>query len=85
MNHRGSWEVTPLLAGLVGMLAASPVLGQQSPEGACDIIVSELEAKTYEKNFFMRGRHFPKDIARNSQMMSMQRGQREAATASTKE
>ena len=52
-------------------------------EAACDVIVSKLEAKTYEKNFFMRGRHFPKDIARNGQMLTMARGAREAAPQAT--
>jgi len=42
-------------------------------ETAADIITSRFEAKTYEKNFFMRGRHFPKDIGRNRQMLELQR------------
>lgn len=46
-------------------------------ESACDIITSKFEAKTYEKNFFMRGRHFPKDMARNKQMLEMARSQQE--------
>lgn len=54
-------------------------------EAACDIIVSKLEAKTYEKNFFQRGRHFPKDQWRNNQMLAMQRGQRESVTSANKE
>ena len=33
------------------------------------------QAKTYEKNLLMRGRHFPKDIARNKQVLEMQRQQ----------
>lgn len=50
-------------------------------EQASDVIVSKLEAKTYEKNYFMRGRHFPKDIWRNGQMLAMQRGQKAAISA----
>ena len=50
-------------------------------EQATDVIVSKLEAKTYEKNFFSRGRHFPKDIWRNNQMMTMSRSQKTALTA----
>lgn len=49
-------------------------------EGICDIIASKFEAKTYEKNFFMRGRHFPKDAMRNRQMLEMAR-EKETAQA----
>ncbi len=42
-------------------------------ENATEIIVSRFEAKTYEKNFFMRGRHFPKDGERVKQIMEVQR------------
>lgn len=44
-------------------------------ESVADIVISKFGAKTYEKNFFMRGRHFPKEIARNKQMLEMQRQQ----------
>ncbi|MFH1095551.1 MAG: adenosylmethionine decarboxylase [Candidatus Micrarchaeota archaeon] len=54
-------------------------------EAACDIIVSKLGAKTYEKNFFQRGRHFPKDIWRNGQIMTMAREQKQAMAASEEE
>jgi S-adenosylmethionine decarboxylase len=47
-------------------------------EQAADVIISELKAKTYEKNMFNRGRHFPKDVWRNGQMLEMQREQKEA-------
>ncbi len=50
-------------------------------ESATNVIVSKLEAKTYERNSFMRGRHFPKDMWRNGQMMAMQRGQKQAMSA----
>ena len=40
---------------------------------AVDIIASKFEAKTYEKNFLMRGRHFPKDILRNRQIIELER------------
>jgi len=49
-------------------------------EGICDIIASKFEAKTYEKNFFMRGRHFPKDSMRSKQMLEMER-EKETAQA----
>jgi hypothetical protein len=42
-------------------------------EAAADIIASKFEAKTYEKNFLMRGRHFPKDIMRNRQIIELER------------
>jgi S-adenosylmethionine decarboxylase len=42
-------------------------------ESAADIIASKFEAKTYEKNLLMRGRHFPKDIMRNRQIMELER------------
>lgn len=42
-------------------------------ESAVDIIASKFEAKSYEKNFFMRGRHFPKDIMRTRQIMELER------------
>ena len=42
-------------------------------ESTADIIASKFEAKTYEKNFLMRGRHFPKDMMRNRQMIEMER------------
>ena len=49
-------------------------------EAAADIIASKFEAKTYEKNFLMRGRHFPKDIWRNRQVMELERA-RESSKA----
>jgi S-adenosylmethionine decarboxylase len=42
-------------------------------EGASDIIASKFEAKTYERNFLMRGRHFPKDLARAGQTVELER------------
>jgi len=42
-------------------------------EAAVDIIASKFEAKTYEKNFLMRGRHFPKDVVRNRQIIELER------------
>jgi len=42
-------------------------------EAAVDIIASKFEAKTYEKNFLMRGRHFPKDVMRNRQIIELER------------
>jgi len=42
-------------------------------EAAVDIIASKFEAKTYEKNFLMRGRHFPRDIMRNRQIIELER------------
>ena len=42
-------------------------------ESASDIIASRFEAKTYERNFLMRGRHFPKDIARSRQIIQLER------------
>jgi len=53
-------------------------------ESASDIIASKFEAKTYERNFMMRGRHFPKDIARSRQIIELERG-REAPTAVPRE
>jgi len=53
-------------------------------ESASDIIASKFEAKTYERNFMMRGRHFPKDIARSRQIIELERG-REAPTAIPRE
>ncbi|OIO21673.1 adenosylmethionine decarboxylase [Candidatus Micrarchaeota archaeon CG11_big_fil_rev_8_21_14_0_20_47_5] len=48
-------------------------------ENATEIIISKFEAKTYEKNFFMRGRHFPKDTDRVKQIMEVQRVQAQEA------
>ena len=42
-------------------------------ESASEIIASRFEAKVYEKNFMMRGRHFPKDIARSRQIIELER------------
>ena len=42
-------------------------------ESASDIIASKFEAKTYERNFLMRGRHFPKDIWRARQAVELER------------
>jgi len=53
-------------------------------ESASDIIASKFEAKTYERNFMMRGRHFPKDIARSRQIIELERD-REAPTAIPRE
>ena len=47
-------------------------------ESGSDIIASKFEAKTYERNFLMRGRHFPKDIARSRQIIELER-EREGA------
>ncbi|MEM2963020.1 MAG: adenosylmethionine decarboxylase [Candidatus Anstonellales archaeon] len=44
-------------------------------ENATEVIISKFEAKTYEKNFFMRGRHFPKDYGRIRSVMEIQRMQ----------
>ena len=49
-------------------------------ESASDIIASKFEAKTYERNFLMRGRHFPKDVARSRQIIELER-EREGAKA----
>ena len=49
-------------------------------EAAVDIIASKFEAKTYEKNFLMRGRHFPKDVVRNRQIIELER-ERETSKA----
>ncbi|MFA6214609.1 MAG: adenosylmethionine decarboxylase [Candidatus Micrarchaeia archaeon] len=49
-------------------------------ESATDIIASKFEAKSYEKNFMMRGRHFPKDIVRNRQIIELER-ERESGRA----
>ena len=38
-------------------------------------LLKELGAKTYEKNVLNRGRHFPKDIMQNKQMLDMRRAQ----------
>ena len=46
---------------------------------AADLVVNKFEAKTYEKNFFMRGRHFPKDTERVKQVMEVQRAQAQKA------
>lgn len=54
-------------------------------EQATNVIVSKLEAKTYEKNFFSRGRHFPKDMWRNGQMLAMSRGQKQTLSAKESE
>jgi len=51
-------------------------------EAAVDIIASKFEAKTYEKNFLMRGRHFPKDVARNRQIIELER-ERESSRVKT--
>ena len=53
-------------------------------EAAVDIIASKFEAKTYEKNFFMRGRHFPKDVMRNRQIIELER-ERESSRVKTSE
>ena len=53
-------------------------------ESASDIIASKFEAKTYERNFMMRGRHFPKDIMRNRQTMQLER-ERETSKAKDSE
>ena len=53
-------------------------------EAAADIIASKFEAKTYEKNFFMRGRHFPKDVMRNRQIIELER-ERESSRVKTSE
>ena len=53
-------------------------------EAAADIIASKFEAKNYEKNFFMRGRHFPKDIMRNRQTIELER-ERESSKAKSGE
>ena len=42
------------------------------------MIVKEFGAKTYEKNVLNRGRHFPKDLMQNKQMLDMQRAQKES-------
>lgn len=42
-------------------------------ENASDIITSKFEAKTFERNFMMRGRHFPKDIERSRQIVELAR------------
>ncbi len=47
-------------------------------EKAEDYILSTFEAKASEKNYFMRGRHFPKDVERNKQMLEMMRSRLEA-------
>lgn len=52
-------------------------------EAASDIVVSKLGAKTYEKNFFQRGRHFPKDMWRNGQAIAMSREQKAVAAPET--
>jgi len=49
---------------------------------AADIIASKFEAKSYEKNFLMRGRHFPKDTMRNRQIIELERG-RESSRVKT--
>ncbi|VVC00641.1 S-adenosylmethionine decarboxylase proenzyme [uncultured archaeon] len=53
-------------------------------DSACDIIASKYEAKTYERNFLMRGRHFPKDIWRARQTMELER-ERETGKVASKE
>ncbi|MCX8196829.1 MAG: adenosylmethionine decarboxylase [Candidatus Micrarchaeota archaeon] len=42
-------------------------------ESGAEIIASKFEAKTYERNFMMRGRHFPKDILRTRQTLELER------------
>ncbi|MFH1306549.1 MAG: adenosylmethionine decarboxylase [Candidatus Micrarchaeota archaeon] len=42
------------------------------------MVVEMFDAKTYEKNSFERGRHFPKGKVRNKQLLAMQRVQRKA-------
>ncbi|MBM3229714.1 adenosylmethionine decarboxylase [Candidatus Parvarchaeota archaeon] len=42
-------------------------------EKAEKAIVSKFEAKAYEKNFMMRGRHFPKEMMRVNQLLEMGR------------
>jgi len=44
-----------------------------------EMVVKTFGAKTYEKNSFERGKHFPKDAKRNRQIMAMQRMQKQAA------
>lgn len=48
-------------------------------ESTADIVASKFEAKTYEKNFLMRGRHFPKDVMRNQQLMALDRNAKRVA------
>ncbi|PIT84692.1 adenosylmethionine decarboxylase [Candidatus Micrarchaeota archaeon CG10_big_fil_rev_8_21_14_0_10_45_29] len=47
-------------------------------------VIKALGAKTYEKNMFDRGRHFPKDYWRNMETMSMQRSQKKAMEVSAR-
>jgi len=42
-------------------------------ESVIEKVIGAFEAKTYEHNFFMRGRHFPKDEGRNIELMKQQR------------
>ena len=51
-------------------------------ESASDIIASRFEAKTYEKNFMLRGRHFPKDISRSKQIIELERERENGRIAS---
>ena len=53
-------------------------------EATVDIIASKFEAKTYEKNFLMRGRHFPKDAVRSRQIIELER-ERESSRVKTGE
>ena len=48
-------------------------------------VIKALGAKTYEKNMFSRGRHFPKDYWRNMEIMSMQRSQKKAMEVSVRQ
>ncbi|MFH0927541.1 MAG: S-adenosylmethionine decarboxylase, partial [Candidatus Micrarchaeota archaeon] len=52
-------------------------------EKVAKLVVQLFGAKTYEKNSFERGKHFPKDMKRNRQIMAMQRSQKSASVAST--
>ena len=46
------------------------------------IVVEMFGAKTYERNNFERGKHFPKEVSRNRQIMAMQRNQKSVNKAS---
>lgn len=45
-------------------------------EMVAKIVMEAFGAKTYEKNTFERGKHFPKEMGRNHQIMAMQRVQK---------
>ncbi|MEM4348514.1 MAG: adenosylmethionine decarboxylase [Candidatus Anstonellaceae archaeon] len=49
-------------------------------ESGAEIIASKFEAKTYERNFMMRGRHFPKDIMRAKQAIELERARESLKT-----